>query len=390
MHFEIATPTRIVFGDGAVAGLPALVREVLGSPAGAVAALMVVGSSLGRTTAIRQGLKFAGVDATPFQVSGEPTVDVARQGVEIARRIGAHVVVAVGGGSVLDAGKAVAALAANEGDAFDYLEVIGRGLPLSRASIPVVAVPTTAGSGSEVTRNAVLASPEHGVKVSLRSATMLPRLALVDPELTHGVPPEVTASTGLDAFTQVLEPFVSHQANPFTDALARDGLARAARSLRRAHAHGDDADARRDMALTSLFGGLALANARLGAVHGLAGPLGGMVESPHGAVCARLLPFVMETNLAALRSRAPSSAAVGRYDEVARIVTGRPDAVAEDGVEWVRELGAALAIRPLRDYGVRDADVPVIADKAARASSMKGNPIELTPAELRGVLERAL
>lgn len=387
MRFEIATPARIVFGEGVVATLPGLVHDLVSGP---VRALVVVGSSLRRTAAIRDALGEADVAVTPYQVRGEPTVDVARMGVELARREEVQVVVAIGGGSVLDAGKAVAALAANPGDALDYLEVVGRGHALERPSLPVIAVPTTAGSGSEVTRNAVLASPEHAVKVSLRSATMLPRVALVDPELTYGAPPEVTASTGLDAFTQVLEPFVARQANPFTDALARDGIARASRSLRAACLHGDDVEARRDMALASLFGGLALANAKLGAVHGLAGPLGGMVESPHGAVCARLLPFVMETNLAALQERAPHSPALGRYAEVARNVTGDPEASARDGVRWVQDLAEGLGIRPLRDYGVARRDLAEIAAKAARASSMQGNPIELTTAELLSVLERAL
>jgi alcohol dehydrogenase class IV len=350
----------------------------------------VVGSSLTRTAALREGLAGSGVEVTPFQVSGEPTVDVARAGVDVARRARVQVVVGIGGGSVLDVAKAIGVLAVQEGDALDYLEVVGRGQSLTSPSLPVVAVPTTAGSGSEVTRNAVLASPEHAVKASLRSPSMIPRVALVDPELTYTMSPAVTASTGLDAFTQVLEPFVSRDANPFTDALARDGLVRAARSLRRAYERGDDVEARRDMSLVSLFGGLALANAKLGAVHGLAGPLGGLVPSPHGAVCARLLPVVMETNVSALRDRAPGSPALARYDEVARLVTGRADAGAADGVRWAADLAGALAVRPLAEYGVRPGDIPTIAAMAARASSMKGNPVELTEAELRSILERAL
>jgi alcohol dehydrogenase class IV len=397
MRFEVTTPARVLFGEGVVADLPDLVREVAGGGAAdardsgrPVRALVVVGSSLARTDGIRAALAAAGAEVTSFQVDGEPTVDVARAGADVARRAGADVVVAVGGGSVLDTGKAVAALAANDGDALDYLEVIGRGRALTAPSLPMIAVPTTAGSGSEATRNAVLASPEHAVKVSLRSATMLPRVALVDPELTYAMPPAVTASTGLDAFTQVLEPFVSRHASPFTDTLARDGIARAARSLRAAYEDGRDVEARRDMALTSLFGGLALANSRLGAVHGLAGPLGGMVESPHGAVCARLLPPVMAINVAALRSRAPESPALARYDEIARIVTGHPDATALDGVRWVEELVTALAVPALGTYGLRESQLPEVAAKAARASSMAGNPVELTEAELRSILERAL
>ena len=239
-------------------------------------------------------------------------------------------------------------------------------------------------------RNAVLRSPQHRVKVSLRSPLMLPRLALVDPELTHTMPPEVTASTGLDALTQVMEPYVSNKANPLTDALCREGMRRAARSLRRAYEHGDDAAAREDMALVSLFGGLALTNAGLGAVHGFAGPIGGMFPAPHGAVCASLLPHVMTVNVRALQERAPESVALRRYDEIARLLTGNERATAADGVAWVRELCAALRIPPLSAYGMTEADFPALMEKASRASSMRGNPIKLTAEEMEEVLARAL
>lgn len=390
MRFEFAAPARIVVGEGVAAQLPTLVREVVGSPGGTVTALLVVGSSMARTATIHSALEAEGVECTVVQVIGEPTVNDARLAVERLRDAAAEVVIAVGGGSVIDSGKATSAIAANEGDVLDYLEVIGRGARLTQPSVPVIAVPTTAGSGAEVTRNAVLASPDHAVKVSLRSALLLPKVAVVDPELTYSMPAPVTASTGLDALTQVIEPFVSPLANPITDAFARDGIARAARSLRRAYEQGEDVEARRDMALASLLGGLALANAKLGAVHGLAGVIGGATTSPHGAVCARLLPFVMEANLAALRRLDGASPAVARFGEVGRLVTGRSDATAEDGVRWVRELCAELAVRPLHEYGVRSEDLPAIVDQAARASSTKGNPVDLGSAGLFAILEAAL
>jgi alcohol dehydrogenase class IV len=300
------------------------------------------------------------------------------------------VVVGVGGGSVLDGAKAIAALLTNGGEPLDYLEVIGAGRRIERPSAPFVAVPTTSGTGSEVTRNAVLASPEHRVKVSLRSVLMLPRLALLDPKLTASAPPDVTASTGLDALTQVLEPFVSSRANALTDALCRDGLTRAARSLRRAYEDGSDLDAREDMALVSLYGGMALANAGLGAVHGFAGPLGGMLGAPHGALCARLLPGVIEANVEALRRRAPEGGVLARYGEVARILTGRAEATPEEGAWWVRDLGEALSIPRLSAHGLTSADLETAVTKARRASSMRGNPIELTDDELHHILEDAL
>jgi alcohol dehydrogenase class IV len=271
--------------------------------------------------------------------------------------------------------------------------VVGRGLPLVQDPLPFVAIPTTAGTGAEATKNAVLTARTidgSSVKVSLRSDRMLPALALVDPALAVSAPPSVTAATGLDALVQVIEPYVSHAASPFTDALCRDAIPRGARALPRACADGRDLDARSDMALVSLYGGLALANAKLGAVHGFAGPLGGLVGAPHGAICARLLPYVIETNLAALRARAPGSPALARYDEVARWVTGRGDAVADDAARWSHDLVASLAIPTLSRMGLEAARIPEIVGQSVRSSSMKGNPIALSEAELQAILERAL
>jgi len=240
-----------------------------------------------------------------------------------------------------------------------------------------------------VTRNAVLGSTEHKVKASLRAATMLPAVALIDPELTHSVPPDVTASTGLDAFTQCLEPFVSPRANPLTDSLCREGMQRVARSLRQAYENGDDPAAREDMAIASLFGGLALANAGLGAVHGFAGPIGGMFPAPHGAICARLLPWVMEANVRALQQRSPAGQALARYDEIGHLLTGDSAATAATGVAWVQALTEALHVPPLSRFGVTPTDFPEIVAKSQQASSMKANPIALTDAELTGILQQA-
>jgi alcohol dehydrogenase class IV len=300
------------------------------------------------------------------------------------------VVIAVGGGSAIDAGKAIAALLTNGPEPLDYLEVVGRGLPLAHRSAPFVAVPTTAGTGSEVTRNAVLASPEHGVKASLRSPHMLPRLAVVDPELTRDLPAALTASTGLDALTQLLEAWVSVRANPVADGFAVEGLPRAARSLRRAYRHGGDMEARTDMSLAALLSGLALANAGLGAVHGFAAPVGGMFEAPHGAVCAALLPHATAVNIAALRSRAPESEHLRRYGQAARMLTGNAQAWAADLAPWLLELCRELEIPSLAAYGIGGEHAGDLVEKAAASSSMKGNPIALTAEELHEILARAL
>ena len=308
----------------------------------------------------------------------------------LALREKCDVVLAIGGGSALDAAKAIAALAANGGDPLDYLEVIGRGEPLRKASLPLLAIPTTAGTGSEVTRNAVLKSGEAGVKASLRSAHMLPKVAIVDPDLLAGAPPEVLASSGLDALSQNIEPFLSARANPMTDALAREGITRSARSLRRAVLEGPDAAAREDLALASLFGGLCLANSGLGAVHGFAAPAGGMYDAPHGAVCAALLAPVLALNLRALRARASNSPVLERFAELARLLTGRPDARPEDAVAAAHDLARALRIPGLSRYGMKPADLPLFCAKAKAASSMKANPIELDDAELLEIAQSSL
>ena len=384
MRFEFATAARIVFGPGAVAEL-----GTVAAPLGR-RALLVTGRHAERAAAARGALAGAGVAVVPFPTAGEPTVDTVRQGVSAARAGGVDVVVACGGGSAIDAGKAVAALLGNGGDPLDYLEVVGRGQPLAKPSFPFVAVPTTAGTGSEVTRNAVLASPEHGLKASLRSPLMLARAAIVDPDLLVGLSPPVVAASGLDAFAQLVEPFVSLRANPVVDGLCREGLARSARSLRRAFEGDASSSVRVDLALASLFGGLALANAGLGAVHGFAAPVGGLFDAPHGAACAALLPAVLRVNLRALGQRRPQSPALARYREVAAIVTGRPDAGAEDAVAWVEALVRSLSVPGLSRWGATEGDVERLVAKARAASSMKGNPIELNEGELAEIARASL
>src|SRR5438132_1004478 len=336
MRFEFATATRILFGAGSV-------REA-GSIAHALGrrALIVTGRDAARTAPLFSSLSEKGISQTLFPVIGEPSIETVRAGVQRAREDQCDLVIGFGGGSAIDAGKAIAALLTNQGEVLDYLEVVGRGKPLTNAPAPYLAIPTTAGTGAEVTRNAVLASPEHRVKVSLRSPYMLAKVALVDPELTLRLSPAVTAATGLDALTQLIEPYVCSRANPMTDAFCIEGLRRAARSLRLAFEEGTNAAAREDMSLASLFGGLALANAGLGAVHGFAGPIGGMFPAPHGALCGTLLAHVMAANLAALRLRQPASEALLRYERTARLLTGNQTATAEEGVNWVRKLVADL------------------------------------------------
>lgn len=382
VSFEFATAGRILFGEGRVREVGELARP-LGTRA------LVVQGSGGRGDALLALLAESGVATDDLRMAGEPTVEAVEEGVERGRREGCDLVIAFGGGSVIDAGKAIAAMLTNPGAVRDYLEVIGGGRPIRERPVPIIAIPTTAGTGAEVTRNAVLAAAEERVKVSLRSPLMLPTVALIDPELTYTLPPAITASTGLDALTQCIESFVTPRGSALTDALAREGIRCAAGALPRAYRDGHDVAARRDMAIASLCGGLALANAKLGAVHGFAAPLGGMFPVPHGVACARLLAPVMAANVRALRTRAPTSPALGRYDEVARLLTGRSDARAHDAVEWAREVVEELDVPRLSGYGVRDKDVPEVVEKALHASSMQGNPIGLSQEELAEALSSA-
>ena len=383
-NFEFTAPPRILFGPGTLRQAGPLAR------AWGARAVVVTGGHPDRAQPLLELLAAEGIAGTVFPVPVEPTTDLVRQGVALALEQRSEMVIGFGGGSPLDAAKAIAILATNGGDPLDYLEVIGRGQPLTRPALPLLAIPTTAGTGSEATRNAVIASPEHRVKVSLRSLLMVPRIALVDPELTYDVPPAVTASTGMDALTQLIEPFTSRRANPMVDVLCRDGIARVARSLVRAWRDGQDAAAREDMALASLYGGLALANAGLGAVHGFAGPVGGTFRAPHGAVCAALLPHVIAMNVQALRRREPRHPALARYTEIAELLTGHEGVDVEAGVDWLRDLAAGLGIPPLRACGLSKADIPSLVEKTTVASGTQTNPITLTRDELAEILTRAL
>jgi alcohol dehydrogenase class IV len=383
VNFEFATAGRIVFGRPLVEIGPELERFE-----GPV--LLVTGRNPSRSAILRTLLEEQRKDSHPLTVAGEPSLATARDGVAFARDSGCRSVVAVGGGSVLDTAKAIAALMAHPGDPLDYVEVIGGGQALTQPSAPLLAIPTTAGTGSEVTRNAVLTSPEKRVKVSLRSPHMLPRLAWIDPRLCLSLSPERTAYTGLDALSQTMEAFVCHTPNPLTDPLCRDALERGARALRRVYDAGDDLEARREMSYVSLVGGLALANARLGAVHGFAAPLGGMFTASHGALCAALLAPVMKVNIAALRRNRSDHPGLARYAEVARRLTGRADVQPEDGTMWIEALCRHMQIPSLRAFGVTEADFPSVSQKAAAASSMKGNPIVLSDDERDQILRLAI
>ena len=382
--FAFSTAGRIIFGAGTA-------NRVAGEAAGLGRhALLVTGSSPDRAIRLRKKFSAGGVACTLYQIPHEPDVASVDAGARQARELKCDVVIGFGGGSVMDGAKAIAALITNQSPILDYLEVVGNAMPLDRLPVPCIAVPTTAGTGSEVTRNAVIRSPQHRIKVSMRSPGMLPDLAVVDPELTLSLPPEITAATGFDALTQLLEAFVSTKANPLTDGLCREGLARCARSLKTAYHKGGDLTARTDMAIASLFSGLALANAGLGAVHGIAGPLGGMIGAPHGAVCACLLPVVFAANFEIMNQASQDSHKLERFQEVARLLTGHGQATAQDGITWLQATARELRIPPLARWGLSAADIPELAGHALRASSMRGNPVPLGQPDIEQAIRLAM
>jgi alcohol dehydrogenase class IV len=268
----------------------------------------------------------------------------------------------------------------------DYLEIIGAGHSLGNTPIPYIAIPTTAGTGTEVTANAVIKSPEHGRKVSIRGSFLLPHTAVVDPMLTRSMPAALTASTGMDALTQLIEAFISRKANPMTDALCRDGLSRVGRSLQAVWHDGNDLDAREDMSLAALFSGMVLANAGLGAVHGFAAVIGGMTEIPHGIVCGRLLYPALLVNLELARQTGTVPHTLEKLDELGRILTGKPGAVAEDGLAWVQKLSSEFRLPSLRESGLQEEELATIVNMAKQSSSMRGNPVDLSDDDLIRIL----
>ena len=363
VRFDLAVPADIRFGAGRVSEVP---QAVVGL--GASQVLVVTGRDTSRADGIRAALTTAGISSAVFGVATEPSVDVVRAAVQVSAEAGCDAVLGFGGGSALDVAKAAAVLATSGTDPLDHLEVIGAGRPIVRPGLPCIAVPTTAGTGSEVTRNSVLSS--GAVKASLRSPLLLPKVAVVDPDLLAGLPRPVIASSGMDALSQLIEPFLSRRANPFSDALAKDGIRRSARSLQRAWLDGmGEATVREDLAVASLFGGMCLANSGLGAVHGIAAAAGARLSAPHGAVCAAVLAASMAINLRALRDRAPEHPALRRLAEVAALLTDRPQAAAEDGIDWLQELTATLSIPGLLHYGLDRAEIPDLVSGLSRPAA---------------------
>lgn len=382
--FEFSTASRILFGPGKLNELEAIVRE-LGQRV-----LLVVGARSAEQSGLLARLQQLLPVRALARCAREPQIDDVDSAVAAARDVGCDVVVAVGGGSVLDCGKAAAGMLTNEGSLADYLEGIGTGRVIEQRPLPMIAVPTTAGTGSEVTKNAVLSGP--GYKKSIRHRWLIPDVALVDPELTLGAPQQVTAACGMDALTQLIEAHLSTGASPLTDGMALRGIEAIGRGLVTCCDGPDNPRAREDVALGSLLGGICLANAGLGAVHGLASPIGALSPAGHGAVCAALLEPVTRTNLRVARGTPAEQRVEARVAAVGEALAGRRCASASDAVtlalDSLAELRQRLRIPTLGALGVpRAALAQIIA--GARGSSMRYNPVTLPDAALEEALSAA-
>ena len=382
--FSFSSPKQIIFGPGKLAELTNILT-------GYGRKVLLVGSASGRHfQKIEQFLQDAKKEWQICPIHGEPSITSIYEIWKSLAGFLPDLVIAIGGGSVIDTGKVLAALTTNPGDLLDYLEVVGKGHPLGKRAIPLIAIPTTAGTGSEVTKNAVLGVPEKKVKVSLRSPFIQAEIALVDPELTLSLSPEITVYSGMDAFTQLIEPYVSIKANRFTDMLSLDGIRTAVSALPGVYQNGQDLHSRTEMSWVSLLGGLCLANAGLGAVHGFAAVIGGMFHASHGAVCASLLPFVIQVNLEALRTRGQmESSFYHRYVDIFKMVTEKESVSIQEGVDWFLQLVHQFHIPCLKDFGICKEDFSEIIRQAKNASSMKANPVVLNDDELLTILNNA-
>jgi len=390
--FSIARLPRIEFGSGSVGRIPALARSY-GSRM-----LLVTGSgSIERAPqwpTLLQGFADAGIRWMRLRVCGEPSPELVDQAVREWRGADIEVVVGLGGGSVLDAAKAIAGLLRPGNSVMEHLEGVGPELPYRGPSVPFIAAPTTAGTGSEATKNAVLSRQgADGFKKSFRDERLVPDYAVVDPDLLATCPPAQIAANGMDALTQLMESYVSLRANAFTDALALSGLEAVREGLLPWYREGAGArQAQSRMAYGSLLSGICLAQTGLGSVHGLASPLGAFFPIPHGVVCGTLVAAATEVNLRALRARAPQSPALAKYARLGRVLSGRDlddDSARGALVELLRDWTEALGLQRLGDYEVGSDDIGRIVAHS-RGSSMKTNPIVLEDEEIASVIRERL
>ncbi|MGF1723279.1 iron-containing alcohol dehydrogenase [Photobacterium nomapromontoriensis] len=378
--FQFMTSSRIIFGEGALSNSLSSLNQF------GYSVLLVSGRDSQRAEPLISYFKQQGMRYQHVAVHGEPVIAMIEEMAAMGRKFRPDMVLAIGGGSVLDAGKALAALIPNQGSVYDYIEIVGRNVPLQAKPIPFIAVPTTAGTGSEVSKNAVLRSAQENVKVSLRSPDMLPDLAIIDPTLTYGMDPVMSGCCGMDAFTHLMESYVCGEPNPLTDMVCEEGLRRLSGAIIAA-CEDDDPRARSDMSFAALLGGMALANAKLGAAHGLASSLGGRLDAPHGLITAQLAPYVMQENVLAARE-AGRADVLNRYRQLACILTGRMNAEIIDGILWTKRTLSRLNLPAVTEYGLCNVIFDEVAEDAMLSNAIKGNPLPLNKGRLLSILSQ--
>jgi alcohol dehydrogenase class IV len=381
MQFDFSTASKIIFGSGMFNSIGEII-ERFGKNT-----LIISGAPHYILTKLKELLDEKSIAYSIYFAAGEPTINSIQDTLSAIGQTTFNSIMGIGGGSALDTAKATAAMLANPGELTEYLEVIGQKKPLTFPTLPLIAIPTTAGTGSEVTKNAVIGITTHKMKVSLRNDFLLPKISLIDPELTLSLPKQITATTGLDALTQLIEAYTCLNPSPIIDPICIEGIRRISRSFINAYDCGDDLLAREDMSLASLFSGMALANVKLGVVHGLAGVIGGIINAPHGAICASLLSNAMSANISAIQNRMPRHPVLERYTKVGRFLTHDPSATSEDAIQWVKNFCRHAKIQHLSSLGLAESDFDDIIARAQQSSSMKGNSIILFDDELRTILQ---
>ncbi len=378
--FQFMTATRIIFGEGALRDSLTVINQF------GYSVLLVTGKDRQRAIPILNYLKAQNMRYQHVAIDGEPNITMVEETAVIGRKFKPDMVVAIGGGSVLDMGKALAAIIPNQGNVYDYVEVVGRNVPLKAKPLTFIAIPTTASTGSEVTRNAVLKSGQDKVKVSLRSPEMLADVAIVDPTLTYGTDLYTSGRGAMDAFTHLMEAYVCGDPNPLTDMVCEEGLRRLSQSVI-AGCKEDNYNARADLSFAALLGGMAITNAKLGAAHGLASALGGKLDAPHSVITARLAPHVMQENINAAKKSGRADV-VDRYRKIAQIVTNRTNANEHDGVLWVSMVLDKLELPSLGKFGVCQTSFEQVAKDALKSMAIKGNPLPLNQERLIYILKQ--
>ncbi|NOI67489.1 iron-containing alcohol dehydrogenase [Vibrio sp. 99-8-1] len=378
--FQFMTSTRIVFGEGVLSSSLSVLNQY------GYSVLLVSGRNTQRAKPVLNYLKQQKMRYQHVSISGEPNITMVEETAVIGRRFKPDMVVSIGGGSAIDMGKALAAIIPNQGDVYDYVEVVGRSVPLKTKPLPFIAIPTTASTGSEVTNKSVLRSGQDKVKVSLRSADILPDVAIVDPSLTVGASSDIAYRGAMETFTHLMEAYVCGDPNPLTDMICEEGIRKLSGALTLLTS--DDAKfPYSDLAFSSMLGGMAISNAKLGAAHGLASSLGGKITVPHSVITARLAPYVMQENISVAREGGRDDI-LQRYRTIARLVTNNQHANEQDAVDWIKTTLECLKLPSLTDFGICMTSFRTVALDAMQSASIKGNPIPLTEERLIFILEQ--